>query len=87
MSCFKQMFYWNFPCPGYFHRVGRCQSSVDWERLEIRDEILAERIGNDTVTNKINPKHYSYLILHAGASWGLAQSGLAQPAWTIAVTA
>ena len=42
-------------------------------RLEIRDEILAERIGNDTVTNKINPKHYSYLILHAGASWGLAQ--------------
>lgn len=84
------MFYWNFPCtycPAYFYRVGRCQSSVDRERLEIRDEILAERIGNDTVTNKINPKHYSYLILHAGASWGLAQSGLAQPAWTIAVTA
>ena len=52
---------------------------MDWERLEIRDEILAERIGNDTVTNKINPKHYSYLILHARASWGLAQSGLAWP--------
>ena len=52
-------------------------------------EILAERIGNDTVTNKINPKHYSYFsFFTAGSSsWALAQSGLAQPAWTIAVTA